>query len=93
MQVLSEPARRTLLTAVNASAKGGSDYSRFLLFQLGGDLDEITGMHLYPIAAKDTLVTSRSRFHLSYKWAHIARVLRHPTTLTAYKTAISLTDA
>jgi CHAT domain-containing protein len=62
--------------------------SRFLLFRLRDDLDEI--MQLFAMAANHVLTTAPGRFELSSQWAQYARIMSHPSTLTAYKTAISL---
>ncbi|KAH9971893.1 CHAT domain-containing protein [Russula compacta] len=63
-------------------------FSRFELFEEEGDLEEIT--ELYAITATDTRIDVPSRFPTSYLWTHAARSFRHPSTLTAYQTAISL---
>ena len=62
--------------------------SRFELFKDRRDIDEIR--ELFAIASTDTRENIPSRFLTSYLWTHAARSSRHPTTLTAYETAISL---
>ncbi|KAH9986986.1 hypothetical protein BJV74DRAFT_885732 [Russula compacta] len=63
-------------------------FSRFELFKDRRDIEEIT--ELYAIAATDTRTDVPSRFPTSYEWTRAARASRHPSTLTAYQTAISL---
>ncbi|KAH9979698.1 CHAT domain-containing protein [Russula compacta] len=62
--------------------------SRFELFEDRRDIEEI--MELVAIAATDTRTDVPSRFPTSCLWTHAARSIRHPATLTAYQTAISL---
>ena len=63
-------------------------FSRFKLFKDRKDFEEIT--ELFAIAATDTGTDVPSRFPISCQWTHTARSSRHPSTLTAYQTAISL---
>ena len=62
--------------------------SRSNLFKGRRDSDEI--MELFAAAATDTRTDIPSRFRISCLWTQAARSHRHPTTLTAYQTAISL---
>ncbi|KAH9973154.1 CHAT domain-containing protein [Russula compacta] len=62
--------------------------SRFELFKDRRDVEEI--MELFAIAATDTRTDVPSRFPTSYEWTRAARSFRHPSTLTAFQTAISL---
>ncbi|KAH9977461.1 CHAT domain-containing protein [Russula compacta] len=62
--------------------------SRSDLFKDRRDSDEI--MELFAIAATDTRADVPSRFPTSYLWTHAARSSKHPATLTAYQTSISL---
>ncbi|KAH9969334.1 CHAT domain-containing protein, partial [Russula compacta] len=61
---------------------------RFKLFKDRRDSDEI--MELFALATADTRTDVPRRFPTSYNWAQAARSSRHPSTLTAYETAISL---
>ncbi|KAH9993132.1 CHAT domain-containing protein, partial [Russula compacta] len=62
--------------------------SRSDLFKDRRDSDEI--MELFAIATTDTRADVPSRFPTSWLWTHAARSSRHPSTLTAYQTSISL---
>jgi CHAT domain-containing protein len=62
--------------------------SRFQLLLLRDDVDEI--MQLFATAANHAFTTAPGRLELSSQWAQYARIISHPSTLTAYKTAISL---
>ena len=61
---------------------------RFQLFRLRDDVGEI--MQLFAMAANHTFTTASGRFKFSSQWAQYARITSHSSTLTAYKTAISL---
>ncbi|KAH9955877.1 CHAT domain-containing protein [Russula compacta] len=63
-------------------------HSRFELFKDRRDRDEI--VELFAVAATDTRTDVPSRFPTSCLWSEFARSSRHPTTLTAYQTAILL---
>ena len=63
-------------------------FSRFWLFKGRRDIDEI--MELYPVAATDTSIDVSHRILASYAWTQTARYTRHPSTLNAYETTISL---
>ncbi len=52
------------------------------------DIDE--AFHLMPLAIGDQYEQEHDRFRLSCKWAFLARRIRHPSVLTAYKSALSL---
>ena len=62
--------------------------SRLKLFKDRRDSDEI--VELFVVATTDTTTDIPSRFHASCLWIQVARNFRHPSTLTAYETAISL---
>ncbi|KAH9987725.1 CHAT domain-containing protein [Russula compacta] len=62
--------------------------SRFTLFNDTRDIDEI--MELFAVAAADTSAETPLRFRTSFECTEIARSIRHPSTLHAYQTAISL---
>ena len=62
--------------------------SRFKLFKDRRDRDEI--MYLFAVAVADTSTEVPRRFRTSCEWTQIARSSMHPSTLTAYQTAISL---
>jgi len=62
--------------------------SRFVSSHEMADFEEI--MQLYPIAAADTHAETPARFNISCEWALFARDHRHPSTSTAYESAISL---
>jgi CHAT domain-containing protein len=62
--------------------------SRFSRFREMVGSEEI--MRLFPIGAADTSAKIPDRFNISCQWARFARYLRHPSTATAYKEAISL---
>ena len=62
--------------------------SRFILFEDRRDVDEI--LELLAVAVTDTSAGVPNRFLASCQWSHLARVLRHPSTLPVYQTAISL---
>ena len=63
-------------------------FTRFVRLTRTGDLDEI--MRLFPIAATDTCARIPDRFAVSCQWASFARHTQHPSTSTAYESAISL---
>ncbi|KAH9994310.1 CHAT domain-containing protein [Russula compacta] len=63
-------------------------HSRFMLFKDRRDCDEI--MELFAVAAADTSTDVPLRFPTSCHWSEVARSSRHPSTLNAYHTAISL---
>jgi len=52
------------------------------------DFEEI--MQLFPIAAADTQAKIPDRFRISCQWVEVARGCGHPSTSTAYESAISL---
>ncbi|KAH9969347.1 hypothetical protein BJV74DRAFT_954197 [Russula compacta] len=58
------------------------------LHDIAKDSDEI--MESFTMAVTDTRTLVPSRFRTSYHWSKVARYFRHPSTLTAYETAISL---
>jgi len=62
--------------------------SRFLSSHEMVDFEEI--MQLYPIAAADTHAKIPDRFRISCQWVGLARGCGHPSTSTAYESAISL---
>jgi len=62
--------------------------SRFERLRETGDYDEM--MQLLPIAAADTCTKAPIRLNISRHWARHARYIRHPSTSTAYESAISL---
>ena len=62
--------------------------SRFNLFKDRRDGDEI--MKVFVIATTDIRTEVLLRFQSSCEWTQAARYSGHPTTLTAYETAISL---
>ena len=62
--------------------------SRFLLFKDRRDGNEI--MEVFAVAATDPRTDVPRRFHTSCRWTQVARASEHPSTLTAYETAISL---
>ena len=63
-------------------------FSRLELLKDRRDWDEI--MELFAVAATDTSTDVPRRFCTSCEWSLFARLLRHPSTPTAYETAISL---
>jgi CHAT domain-containing protein len=64
--------------------------SRFVLSPDIKDSDEM--MRLFPIAATSLYASVPDRFQISSQWADFARMSGHPSTFTAYKTAISLIE-
>ena len=62
--------------------------SRFMSSHEMVDFEEI--MQLYPIAAADTHAKTPDRFRISCEWVEVARHCGHPSTSTAYESAISL---
>jgi len=62
--------------------------SRFMRFCGTVDFEEI--IQLYPIAAATTCAKIPDRFRISCQWVKFARYHRHPSTSTAYESAISL---
>jgi len=62
--------------------------SRFVSSHEMVDFEEI--MQLYPIAAADTHAKIPDRFRVSCEWVELARGCGHPSTSTAYESAISL---
>ncbi|KAH9047540.1 hypothetical protein EDB83DRAFT_2553683, partial [Lactarius deliciosus] len=66
-------------------------FSLITRFKLSGrkeDLLEV--LRLIPLAIDSPYAWEPARFQLACQWAFLARAFSHPTTLTAYKTAISL---
>jgi CHAT domain-containing protein len=61
---------------------------RWKLFGRRHDFDEV--MCLFESGVRDTYAMVPSRFELACHWAYTARIFRHPSVLTAYKTAMSL---
>ncbi|KAH9162900.1 CHAT domain-containing protein [Lactarius sanguifluus] len=61
---------------------------RFKLSDRKEDLLEV--LRLIPLGIDSQYALEPARFQLSCQWAFLARTISHPTTLTAYKTAISL---
>ncbi|KAH9055410.1 hypothetical protein EDB87DRAFT_1330490 [Lactarius vividus] len=57
---------------------------------LGRREDRLEAIRLMSMTANDQYVQEPDRFHLSCQWAIHARRIGHPTTLTAYRTAMSL---
>ncbi|KAH9179057.1 CHAT domain-containing protein [Lactarius sanguifluus] len=57
---------------------------------LGRREDILEAIRLMSMAIDDQYAGEPDRFRLSCQWAILARVVGHPTTLTAYKTAMSL---
>jgi len=64
--------------------------SRFMRFRGMVDFEE--AMQLFPIATADTCAKIPARFHISCQWAMYARYYGHPSTSTAYESAISLME-
>ena len=62
--------------------------ARFTRFRVERDLEEL--MQLYPEVAKDGSKEAFDRFKISHWWASTARARAHPSTSTAYETAMSL---
>ena len=62
--------------------------SRLDLFKDRRDADEI--VELFAIAVTDISTDVPRRFRTSHEWSHTARLYKHPSTLPAYQTAISL---
>ncbi|KAH9005594.1 CHAT domain-containing protein [Lactarius hatsudake] len=54
--------------------------------------DLLEALRLIPIAVDHQYTQEPVRFEFSCQWAVIARRISHPTTLTAYKTAMSLME-
>ncbi|KAH9005585.1 CHAT domain-containing protein [Lactarius hatsudake] len=57
---------------------------------LGRREDRLEAIRLMSMAVDNQYAREPDRFLLSCQWAILARNIRHPTTLTAYKTAMSL---
>ncbi|KAH9162890.1 CHAT domain-containing protein [Lactarius sanguifluus] len=57
---------------------------------LGRREDRLEAIRLMSIAVYNQYAREPDRFRLSCQWAILARNIGHPTTLTAYKTAMSL---
>ncbi|KAH9005606.1 hypothetical protein EDB86DRAFT_3098631 [Lactarius hatsudake] len=57
---------------------------------LGRREDRLEAIRLMSMAVGSQYAREPDRFRLSCKWAIVARNIGHPTTLTAYKTAMSL---
>ncbi|KAH9164561.1 CHAT domain-containing protein [Lactarius sanguifluus] len=57
---------------------------------LGRREDRLEAIRLMSLAVDDQYAREPDRFRLSCLWAIVARNIGHPTTLTAYKTAMSL---
>ena len=85
--LIKKPGVHNILHAI-ASLLIDCLFSRFKLFKDRRDIDEI--MELFAVATTDTRTEVPLRFGSSCQWTHGARFSRHPTTLTAYQTAISL---
>jgi len=62
--------------------------SRFL----GRREDRHEAIRLMSLAVDNQYGQEPDRFRLSCQWARLARIISHPTTLTAYKTAMSLME-
>jgi hypothetical protein len=62
--------------------------TREMLFGQGEDLHE--AIRLISVAIDNQYAREPDRFRLSCKWAILARSISHPTTLAAYKSAMSL---
>ncbi|KAI0293090.1 hypothetical protein BC826DRAFT_1016877 [Russula brevipes] len=62
--------------------------SRIVLLRDWNGFDEL--MRLFSVAANDLRARVTDRFENSCQWASLARTLRHPTTSTAYESALSL---
>ena len=62
--------------------------SQFLRLHRTIDSEEI--FQLLSIAAANTHAKIPNRFHISCQWAKLARLYKHPSTSTAYESAISL---
>ncbi|KAH8992704.1 CHAT domain-containing protein [Lactarius akahatsu] len=81
---------------------GGVQFARFRTIQtlvtslttrellLGRREDQLEAIRLMSMAVDDQYAQEPDRFQLSCEWAILARNIGHPTTLTAYKTAMSL---
>ena len=52
--------------------------------------DTLEAIRLMSMAIDDQYTRESDRFYLSCQWAAVARSISHPTTLTAYKSAMSL---
>jgi tetratricopeptide (TPR) repeat protein len=59
---------------------------------LGRREDHHEAIRLISVAINDQYASDPDRFRLSCQWAILARNIGHPTTLAAYKTAMSLTQ-
>ncbi|KAH8992696.1 CHAT domain-containing protein [Lactarius akahatsu] len=59
---------------------------------LGRREDRLEAVRLMSLAVDNQYAREPDRFRLSCRWAIVARNISHPTTLTAYKTAISLME-
>jgi CHAT domain-containing protein/tetratricopeptide (TPR) repeat protein len=57
---------------------------------LGQTEDRHKAIHLILMVIDNQYVQEPDRFRLSCQWAILARSIKHPTTLTAYKSAMSL---
>ncbi|KAH9970656.1 CHAT domain-containing protein [Russula compacta] len=68
----------------------GRLHSRFKLLKDRRDNDEI--MEISAIATADTSTDVALRFRTSCLWTRAARLYKHPSTLDAYETAISLME-
>ncbi|KAH9059484.1 hypothetical protein EDB87DRAFT_1822603 [Lactarius vividus] len=54
--------------------------------------DLLEALRLIPMAVNNQYTPEPDRFEFSCQWAILARSIGHPTTLTAYKTAMSLME-
>ena len=63
-------------------------FTRSCTFGREDDMDEI--FRLIPLAIDDQYPQDPVRFEFACQWAHLARRFSHPTTLSAYRTAMSL---
>ncbi|KAH8992708.1 hypothetical protein EDB92DRAFT_542858 [Lactarius akahatsu] len=59
---------------------------------LGRREDLLEAIRLMSMAVDNRYAREPDRFRLSCEWAILARNIGHPTTLTAYKTAMSLVE-
>jgi len=66
--------------------------TREQLLGVGGREDRHEAIRLMSMAIDNQYAREPDRFRLSCMWARVARSISHPTTLTAYKSAISLME-
>ncbi|KAH9991651.1 hypothetical protein BJV74DRAFT_795916 [Russula compacta] len=76
-------ARHTIILSLISSL-----LSRFSLYENREDWDEI--LQLFPIVAADANANIADQLKISFQWTRFARSSRHPSTPTAYESAISL---